>query len=69
MVLEFEPRVGVFADSSESGACFGICVSLSLPLLAHALSLPQKEINVKKKRLILESVKFRTWHFPAILNA
>ena len=30
-VCEFEPRVGLCADSSEPGACFGFCVSLSAP--------------------------------------
>ena len=29
-VREFEPRVGLCADGSEPGACFGFCVSLSL---------------------------------------
>ena len=39
-VREFEPRVGLCADSSEPGACFGFCVSLSLcPSPAHGLSL------------------------------
>ena len=47
-VREFEPRVGLCADSSEPGACFGFCVSLSLcPSPAHALpvclSLSQKK--------------------------
>ena len=38
-VREFEPRVGLCADGSESGGCFGCCVSLSLCLSpAHALS-------------------------------
>ena len=41
----FEPRVGLCADNSEPGACFGFCVSLSLcPSPAHTLS----KINVKK---------------------
>ena len=31
-VRELEPRVGLCADSSEPGACFGFCVSLSLSL-------------------------------------
>ena len=31
-VREFEPRVGLWADGSEPGACFRFCVSLSLPL-------------------------------------
>ena len=30
-VCEFEPHVGLCADSSEPGACFEFCVSLSLP--------------------------------------
>ena len=47
---EFEPRVGLGADSSEPGACFGFCVSLSLcPSPVHALSLAVSKINVKKK--------------------
>ena len=29
-VREFEPRVGLWADGSEPGTCFRICVSLSL---------------------------------------
>ena len=37
---EFESRVGLCADSSEPGTCFGFCVPLSLcPSLTHALSL------------------------------
>ena len=41
-VRGFEPRAGLCADSSEPGACFGFCVSLSfsaLPLLILCLSL------------------------------
>uniref|UniRef100_A0ABI7WM50 protein-tyrosine-phosphatase n=1 Tax=Felis catus TaxID=9685 RepID=A0ABI7WM50_FELCA len=36
-VRGFEPRVGLCADSSEPGACFGFCLSLSLllPCLAR----------------------------------
>ena len=39
-IREFEPHVGLCVDSSEPGACFGFCVSLSLcsPLLALCLS-------------------------------
>ena len=46
----FEPRVGLCADSSEPGACFRFCVSLSLwPSPTHALSLSVKnKINIKK---------------------
>ena len=29
-VREFQPRIGLCADGSEPGACFGFCVSLSL---------------------------------------
>ena len=32
MVYEFVPGVWLCADSSEPGACFGFCISFSLPL-------------------------------------
>ena len=35
-VREFEPRVGLCADRSEPGACFGSCVSPS-PILSLSL--------------------------------
>ena len=39
MAHEFEPHVGLYAESTELGACFGFCVSLSLcPSSAHAVS-------------------------------
>ena len=39
-VREFQPHVRLCADSSEPGACFRFCVSLSLfPSPTHALSL------------------------------
>ena len=39
-VGEFEPHVGLCADSSEPGACFGFCIFLSLcPSSTHSLSL------------------------------
>ena len=44
-VREFEPCVRLCADSSEPGACFRFCVSLSLsdpPLFMLCLSLSQK---------------------------
>ena len=42
-VRGFEPRVRLWADGSEFGACFRFCVSLSLcPSRVHALSLSQK---------------------------
>ena len=45
-VREFEPRVGLWADGSEPGACFRFCVSLSLcPSPVHALSLSVSKIN------------------------
>ena len=61
-VCEFEPCVGLCADSSEPGACFGFWVSLSLcPSPAHArtLSLSKIKINLKKKqiRLTLPPIK------------
>ena len=46
-VHEFEPHVGLCADSSEAGACLGFFVSLSLcPSSTHAFSL--SKINIKK---------------------
>ena len=45
-VREFEPRVGLWADGSEPGACFRFCVSLSLcPSPVRALSLSVPKIN------------------------
>ena len=44
-VRDFEPCVGLCADSSEPEACFGFCVSLSLcpsPTCALSLSAYQK---------------------------
>ena len=43
VVYEFEPRIGLCADGSEPGTCFGFCVSLALcPSPAHALFLNNK---------------------------
>ena len=61
-VREFEPRVRLWADGSEPGACFRFCVSLSLcPSPVHALSLSVPKINKnvekklkKKKSLLVE---------------
>ncbi|XP_049509020.1 nucleoporin Nup43 isoform X2 [Panthera uncia] len=56
-VREFEPRVGLWADGSEPGACFQFCVSLSLcPSPVHVLSLSVPKINKRweKKKKLLE---------------
>ena len=53
-VREFEPRVGLWADGSEPGACFRFCVSLSLcpsPVHDLSLSVPKINKNVEKKFL------------------
>ena len=56
-VLGFKPRVGLCADSSEPGACFGSCVSLSLcPTPAHALSLSLSKINKHLKNFFKHSI-------------
>ena len=60
LVGGFEPRVGLCADSSEPGACFRFCVSLSaFPSPAHALSLSKinkhKKIFLNRKRVIFRS--------------
>ena len=54
IIHESEPHFRLCADSSEPGACFGFCVSLSLcPFPAHALSLSVSKIKFKtvKKKL------------------
>ena len=49
-VHEFEPHVGLCADSSEPGACFGFHRSLSLSLpLPCSRSLSQKMNKLKNK--------------------
>ena len=57
LVHEFEPRVGLCADSLEPGACFRFCVSLSLcisPTRTLSLSLKKKnkQYFLKKKEKI-----------------
>ena len=62
-VREFEPHVGLCADSSEPAACFGFCVWLSLPLpCLCSVSVP--EINkLKKKKLKRDTL---TWHLLCV---
>ena len=56
MAHEFEPCIGFCADSSEHGACFRFCVSLSLfPSPVHTLSLSPSKIN---KHLIWDCFLF-----------
>ena len=51
MVHGFEPHVGLCADNSEPGPCFGFCVSLSLcPYSAHNLSLSVSKVNKYLKK-------------------
>ena len=48
------------SDSSEAGARFRFSASPSLcPSLAHALSLPQKQINIKKNNNVRNSLSGR----------
>ena len=55
---EFEPRVRLWADGSEPGACFRFCVSLSLcPSPVHALSLSVSKINKTLKKKIKKKLK------------
>ena len=53
----FEPRVGLCADGSEPGACFGFCVSLSLSAPPPSLSLSLSKINKHLKQNIKEERK------------
>ena len=43
IVRGFEPRIGLCADSSEPGACFGFCLLLPLPLP------PLRSVSIKNK--------------------
>ena len=47
MVCEFEPRVGLYADSPEAGVCFVLCLPLSLSL-PHSYSVSLSKINKHK---------------------
>ena len=52
MVHEFKSHVRLCADSSELGACYGFCVSLSLsapPLLMLCLSFSKINKHLKKR--------------------
>ena len=47
----FKPHIRLCAGSSEPGACFGFCVSLSLcPCPAHVRSLSLSKINKRLKK-------------------
>ena len=62
---EFEPRVGLCADSSEPGACFGFCLSLSLslcPFPTRALSLSLSLKNEETLKKILNEMKALLMH-------
>ena len=49
-VCEFEPRVGLYADSLEPGTCFVFCVSFSLcPSPTHTLSLSLSFSKINKR--------------------
>ena len=49
-VCELEPCIRLCVDSSEPGACFGFCVSLSLSAPPHSLSLSLSKIDKHKKK-------------------
>ena len=59
-VREFEPCLGLCADSSEPGACFRFCVSLSLcpsPAYLRCLSKMNKHLkNLKKEKESTECI-------------
>ena len=68
MVCEFKPRVGLCADSSEPGACFGFCVCVSLsalPLLILCLCLCLSVSKINKHLKILKK-KFTHARNPGI---
>ena len=48
---KFTPRIGIYPDRSEPGACFRFCLPCSLPLpCSHSVSLTK--INSKKKNFV-----------------
>ena len=52
LVCEFKLHIRLYAVSSEPGACFGFCVSLSLcPFPALTLSPSVSKIKIKEKKL------------------
>ena len=61
-LCEFEPRAGLWADSSEPGACFVFCFSLSLcpssirALLSFSLSL-SLSLSLSKTNKHLKNLK------------
>ena len=61
MVCEFEPHVGLGADSSEPRACLGFCVSLSLCPSPVCVRSPKKKETLKKKK----ERKKEKWCFDA----
>ena len=72
VVREFEPRVGLWTDGSEPGACFRFCVSLSLcPSPVHALSLSVPKIKIKtlEKKLKKKKRKGRIVSLPHLPQA
>ena len=55
-VCEFEPHLGLCADSSEPGTCFGFCVCVSLcPSPAHTLCF--SKLNKCRGAWVAQSVK------------
>ena len=65
-VREFEPRVRLWADGSEPGACFLFCVSLFLcPSPVHALSLSVPKINKNVEAWGCASVPLHPVHLPS----
>ena len=60
-VHEFQPHIRLCTDSSEPGACFGFCVSLSLsvlPPVALCLSLSKNKYTLK---CFLKRKKEKKW--------
>ena len=61
MVRGFKPHIGLCADSSEPGACFGFCVSVSLcpspiRVLSVCLSVSLSLSKVNKHKNFLKKI-------------
>ena len=74
-IHEFKPCIGLCADSSEPGAHFGFCVSLSLWLSpTHTLSLSKinktlKKLKKKKVQILTQQISARAWGSAFLISA
>ena len=71
MVYGFQPCMGLRANSSEPGACFGFCVFFSLcPSPTHALCLKKQTLknNCNRGNWSLIRLKCSTWWLTSVFR-